>query len=95
MSVDPPDKIVAMRRRTGSQFFMASDTAGAILDIFAVRHRHGRRDGHDIARPTSIFLDSTATVLWRHVSRNYKVRPAPQRILAVADSLLQRIAKRR
>ncbi len=95
MSVDPPEKVAAMRRITGAEFFLASDTAGAILDVFGVRHRRGRRDGHDIARPTSIFLDSTATVLWRHVAENYKVRPAPERVLAVADSLLRRMTKGR
>ena len=45
------------------------------------------QDHHMIAAPAVVLVDKDRTVLWSHVSRDYKTRPSVEQLLGVIDSL--------
>ena len=85
-SVDPPDKLRLMREMSGATFEFLSDPDGRLLDVLGMRHAEGRADGVDIAQSSSFLIAADGEIVWLHVAENYRLRPRPKEILAIAEA---------
>ncbi len=77
-----------MKKITHAEYSIYSDPKGKLMDLIGVRHKHGRVDGADIARATSVLFDAQGEILWMHVAENYRVRPKPEEVLRAADEAM-------
>jgi peroxiredoxin len=57
------------------------------IDAYGLRHAGAGPDGHDIAHPASVLIDRDGIVRWTFVTRNVRVRPTPDDVLAATDAL--------
>jgi peroxiredoxin len=95
-SVDSPEDTARMRRAvidadTGEAtdpdaITFLSDPEGRLLDLLGMRHEGAGPGGSDIAQSSSYLLEPDGTLLWHHVTPNYRVRPEPETILAAYDA---------
>jgi hypothetical protein len=60
-----------------------------LIDAYGLRHREGH-EGGDIALSASILIDGDGVVRWTSVSKNVRMRPTPQEVLAKVDALPRR-----
>jgi peroxiredoxin len=94
--VDSPEDTATMRRAvldagTGEAedpdaITFLSDPEGRLLDLLGMRHEGAGPGGRDIAQSASFLFDPDGTLLWQHVTPNYRVRPEPETILAAYDA---------
>jgi len=70
----------------GLDFPLLSDRDLRTVDAYGLRH-HGGHEGTDIALSASVLVDASGTVRWTHVTRNFRVRPLPDDVLAAVDQL--------
>ncbi len=85
--VDPPATNAELARDAGLSYPILADPDLRTIDAYALRHAGGGADGHDIAHPASILIDSDGIVRWTFVTHNVRVRPTPDMILAAIDAL--------
>lgn len=67
-----------------------SDPEGRLLDLLDLRHEGAGPGGRDIAQSASFLFEPDGTLLWHHVTPNYRVRPEPETILAAYDAATAR-----
>lgn len=90
ISVDPPGKLEEAKGKSGAAFPFLQDRDGVLLDLFGLRHVGANPiEGGDIARPALILVDDRGQVRWANRVENYRVRPAPDEVLATTTSILQ------
>ena len=58
-----------------------------VISRYGLVHKGAGKDGHDIARPAELLLDSSGTVRWVNYTEDYRVRARPEQILAAARGL--------
>lgn len=88
-SVEKPEDLRTMRDSAGASFDFFSDPEGRFLDLLNVRHVGADPvDGGDLPQSSSFLVSPDGTVLWSHLAVNYRLRPAPERILEVVDELV-------
>ena len=63
-----------------------SDPEGRLLDLLGLRHEGAGPGGRDIAQSASFLFEPDGTLLWNQVASNYRVRPAPEKILAAYEA---------
>jgi hypothetical protein len=51
-------------------------------------HPKGGEDGHDIARPAEILIDSSGTIRWENLTDDLRVRARPGQVLLAFDSTI-------
>ena len=85
MVVDPPETNRALTAHLGLEFPIFSDSGFALIDAFGLRHREAH-DGQDIALSASVLLDASGIVRWVSVTRNLRVRPPAETVLAAIDA---------
>ena len=85
MVVDPPETNRALIAHLGLEFPIFSDAGFALTDAFGLRHREAH-DSQDIALSASVLLDASGVVRWVSVTRNLRVRPEAETVLAAIDA---------
>jgi peroxiredoxin len=88
--VDPPATNAELARDAGLSFPILADPDLHTIDAYGLRHAGAGPDGHDISHPASILIDRDGIVRWTFVTRNVRVRPTPDVILAAVDALPRR-----
>lgn len=86
ISVDSPDTTREHAAKQGYTYTFLSDEKREVIRQYDILHADGGPTG-DIARPAEFLIDSTGTVRWVNLTENYRVRPKPEDILKVVDSL--------
>ena len=87
ISVDPPDVSRDHAKQQGYTFPLLSDQNVEVIKRYDLVHAGAGENGHDIARPAELLLDSTGTVRWINLTENYWVRARPEQVLEVANLL--------
>ena len=88
MVVDPPETNAELARDAGLGFPILSDPTLGMIDAYGLRHVGGHED-NDIAHSASVLIDGDGIVRWTFVTRNVRVRPTPDVVLAAIDALPQ------
>jgi peroxiredoxin len=84
--VDPVETNAALARDAHLGFPLLSDPDLGVIDAYGLRHVAGH-DGGDIAHSASVLIDAAGIVRWVFVTRNVRVRPTPDVVLAAVDAL--------
>lgn len=84
--VDPVETNAALARDAGLEFPILSDPDLRLVDAYGLRHREAH-DGRDIALSASILVDGAGVVRWASVSKNVRLRPPPDEVVARIDAL--------
>ena len=87
ISVDAPDVSRDLAQKAGYTFPVLSDQNVDVIRRYDLVHAGAGENGHDIARPAEILLDSTGTVRWLNLTENYWVRATPEQVLEVSKLL--------
>lgn len=87
ISVDAPEVNREMLANAGYTFTFLSDQNLEAIRTYDLVHAGAGIDGHDIARPAELLVDSSGTVRWVNLTENYWVRARPEQILQAAASL--------
>jgi peroxiredoxin len=61
-------------------------SASVLIDAYGLRHV-AAHDGQDIALSATVLIDTEGVVRWTSVTRNVRVRPNPDEVLAAIDAL--------
>lgn len=85
MVVDPVATNAELARAAGLEFPILSDPELRMIDAYGLRHV-AAHDGEDIALSASVLIDADGVVRWTTVTRNVRVRPAPEEVLAAIDA---------
>lgn len=87
VAVDPPDKSREIAVAYELAFPLLSDPGAETIRAYGVIHRKGDPiNKADIARPAAFILDRDGRVVWKHLPRNWRIRPRPDELL---DELAQ------
>lgn len=87
ISVDAPDVSRDLAAKAGYTFPLLSDPDTAVIRRYHVLHTGGGPDGHDIARPAELLVDSSKTVRWTNFAEDIRVRARADDMLAAARQL--------
>jgi peroxiredoxin len=88
--VDPPETNAQLARDAELSYPILADPELHAIDAYGLRHAGAGPDGHDIAHPASVLIDRDGIVRWAFLTRNVRVRPTPDTILAAIDALPRR-----
>jgi peroxiredoxin len=83
--VDPVATNAELARTAGLEFPILSDPELRVIDAYGLRHV-AAHDGRDIALSATVLIDADGVVRWTTVTRNVRVRPAPEEVLAAIDA---------
>ena len=89
--VDPVETNAQLARDASLAFPILSDPELRAIDAYGLRHV-AAHDGADIAHSASVLIDGQGIVRWVFVTRNVRVRPLPDDVLAAVDALGRRNA---
>lgn len=70
----------------GFEFPLLSDPDSEAIRAYGLLHADGGIEG-DIARPATLILDTDGRVVWRDLTDDWRVRPRPEELLRVLESL--------
>jgi peroxiredoxin len=87
ISVDSPELSRDLREKAGYTFTFLSDPKAETIRRYDLVHAGEGINGQDIARPAEFLVDSTGTVRWVNLTKNYWVRARPEQILEAANAL--------
>jgi len=74
-----------LARAAGLAFPLLSDPDLRMIDAYGLRHV-AAHDGQDIALSATVVIDASGIVRWTSVTRNVRVRPSPDDVLAAIDA---------
>jgi peroxiredoxin len=77
VSSDPPEKLQALASYAHLTFPLLSDTTLAVINAYGVRDER-----YPIAHPTALVIDRKGIVRYAREDLDYRVRPAPEELLA-------------
>ena len=87
ISVDPPEVSRDLSKKAGYTFSILSDPNGEVIRRYDLLHVRGGPEGHDIARPAELLVDSSRVVRWVNFTEDVRVRARAYEMLAAAKSL--------
>ena len=88
ISVDTPEKTRDyMLQKAGYTLTFLSDPKLDAIRRYDLVHVKEIASGKDIARPAEFLLDSSGTVRWRMITKNFFATPRPEQILEAAKAL--------
>ena len=87
ISVDSPEDSRKLCEEAGYTFTFLSDPKLEAIRRYDLVHAGQGINGQDIARPAEFLLDSSGTVRWANLTKNYWVRARPDQILEAAKAL--------
>jgi peroxiredoxin len=80
-----PEQAVKMEKTVKPDFAIMVDREGRLVDLLGIRHKGGNPiNGQDLPQSASFLISREGKLIWHVLARNYRVRPAPDEILAVA-----------
>ena len=85
--VDDPATSADLAKQAKLDYPILSDPDLRVADAYGLRHVAGGPEGQDIAHSASVLIDAAGTVRWTSVTRNLRVRPLPEDVLAAIDAL--------
>ena len=85
--VDPVATNAELAHDAGLAFPLLADPDLGVIDAYGLRHVAGGHGGVDIALSASVLIDADGIVRWVFVTRNFRVRPTPDDVLAAIDAL--------
>ena len=85
MVVDPVATNAELARTAGLEFPILSDPERRMIDAYGLRHV-AAHDGEDIAFSATVLIDADGVVRWSTVTRNVRLRPTPEQVLAAVDA---------
>jgi peroxiredoxin len=85
--VDPVEVNADLARTAKLEYPLLSDPDLRTIDAYRLRHAAAGPDGKDIAHSASVLIDRDGIVRWTKVTRNFRVRPTPDEVLAAIDAL--------
>ena len=88
ISVDSTEESRKLSQAKGYTFPVLSDPNAEVIKRYGLLHPKGGEDGHDIARPAEILIDSSGTIRWENLTDDLKVRARPQQVLTAFDSTI-------
>ena len=77
ISVDPPDKSLAMVEKLNLNFPILTDDGHKIIDTYGILDPGGK-----ISRAAVFLLDKKGIIRWQYIADDYKVRPLDEVLLA-------------
>lgn len=87
ISVDLSEVSRDLSRKAGYTFTILSDPNAEVIRRYGLLHARGGVDGHDIARPAELLLDSSHVVRWTNFTEDVRVRARADEMLAAAQGL--------
>ena len=87
ISVDAPEVSRDMRERAGYTYTFLSDPHAEVIRRYDLIHAGAGEQGRDIARPGEFLVDSSGTVRWVNLTKNYWVRARPEQFIEAAKAL--------
>ena len=87
ISVDSPEVSRDLSKKAGYTFSILSDPNAEVIRRYDLLHVGGGPDGHDIARPAKLLVDSSRVVRWVNFTENVRVRARADEMLAAAKGL--------
>ncbi len=88
ISVDTPEKTRDyMLQKAGYTFTFLSDPKLEVIQRYDLVHAGEIASGADISRPAEFLLDSSGTVRWRMITKNFFAIARPEQILEAAKAL--------
>jgi peroxiredoxin len=87
ISVDAPELSRDLAHKAGYTFPILSDPDTAVIRRYHLLHTGGGPDGHDIARPAELLVDSSKIVRWTNFTEDIRVRARADEMLAAAKQL--------
>ena len=93
VSADSSEDAAKAKQKSGADFRFLSDTSGALMDVFGLRHVGGHPfDDSDIARPASLLVSQRGELLWAKYADNYRVRPTADEVVDEATQAMRQSA---
>ena len=88
ISVDTPEiNRDYMLQKAGYTFTFLSDPKLEVIQRYDLVHAGEIASGADISRPAEFLLDSSGTVRWRMITKNFFAIARPEQILEAARTL--------
>jgi len=87
ISVDAPDLSRDLCNKAGYTYTFLSDPNAQVIRRYDLLHPRAGENGHDIARPAELLLDSSGVVRWVNLTEEFRVRARPEQILEQAKAL--------
>jgi peroxiredoxin len=87
ISVDSPEISRDLGRKVGLTLTILSDPGAEVIRRYDLLHVGGGPDGHDIARPAELLLDSAKVVRWVNFTEDVRVRARSDEMLAAIRAL--------
>lgn len=87
ISVDSPETSRDLCQKAGYTYTFLSDPNADIIKANGLLHRGQGIDGHDIARPAELLVDSTGTVRWVNLTEDLRIRARPEQMIEAAKAL--------
>jgi len=87
ISVDAPELSRDLAHKAEYTFPILSDPDTAVIRRYHLLHMGGGPDGHDIARPAELLVDSSKIVRWTNFTEDIRVRARANEMLAAAKQL--------
>ena len=88
VSVDSTQDSRKLSQAKGYTFPVLSDPQAEVIRRYGLLHPKGGEDGHDIARPAEILIDSSGTIRWENLTDDVRVRARPGQVLQAFDSTI-------
>jgi peroxiredoxin len=94
ISVDAPKESADLCRKAGYTHTFLSDPNAEVIRRFDLLHPGAGVNGHDIARPAELLLDSSGIVRWVNLTIDLRVRATPEEMQKAAKALHLRTLNR-
>ena len=85
--MDSPEVSRDLSKKAGYSFTILSDPNAEVIRRYDLLHPRGGPEGHDIARPAELLVDSSKVVRWVNLTEDIRVRARADEMLAAAKSL--------
>jgi len=86
VSSDPVDKNRSVVERLGLEFPLLSDSNLELIAALGLKHEGAGPGGSTITRPATLIVRN-ASIVWRNLTENYRIRPHPEDVLAALASI--------
>jgi len=80
-----PEQAIKMEMTVKPGFAIMVDRVGKLVVLLGIRHKGGNPiNGRDLPQTASFLISRDGKLIWHTLASNYRVRPSPDEILAIA-----------
>ncbi len=87
ISYDPTSVLSKFSRKRGIEYTLLSDPGSKTIDAYGARNKEATGRTAGIPHPTIFIVDREAVIRFKLRHEGYKERPAPEEIIAAAETL--------